>query len=85
MGDIGVTAVLMDGNEQQQMIRPYFAKLRCRLRLHPIQFRELASCVIYKRHTMNRTPKFMTFSPPDSRPAMQVVMRPLAGLSMRPI
>ena len=85
MGDIGVIAVLMDGNEQQQMMSAYFAKLRRTLRLHPIQFRELASCVIYKRHTMNRTPKFMTISPPDSTSAIQVVMLPLAGFSMRPI
>ena len=85
MGDISVTAVLMDGNEQQQMIRPYFAKLRCRLRSHPIQFRELASlCNLQATHNESHS-EVHDLLAPDSRPAMQVVMLPLAGLSMRPI
>jgi hypothetical protein len=60
------------------MFRSYFAKLARHLRLHPLQFRELAAMAIYKRRTMNRTPKFMTVWPKDQK-SFEVVSLPLGG------
>lgn len=84
MGDIAIFAALMDGHAQGGMFGAYFSKLARDLKLHPIQFRELAAHVAYKRHTMNRIPKFMTAWHQEGR-FVQVVTLPLAGLSSRPI
>jgi hypothetical protein len=84
MGEVAVISALMDGHAQEAMFRSYFAKLARHLRLHPLQFRELAAMAIYKRRTMNRTPKFMTVWPKDQK-SFEVVSLPLAGFSLRPI
>jgi hypothetical protein len=84
MGDVGVIAALVDGHAQEEIFRSYFRNLARRVRLHPIQFRELASKVIYKRHTMNRTPRFMTTWHEDGK-WFQVLSLPVAGLSSRPV
>jgi hypothetical protein len=84
MGEVAVIALLMDGHAQQDIFRPYFSKVARYLRLHPIQFRELATKAIYKRSTMNRTPKFVTVWP-EHQASFDMVSVPLAGFSSRPI
>jgi hypothetical protein len=84
MNDIAVIAVLMDANAQGHFMKTYFDKLARRLRLHPIQFRELAAKAIYKRHTMNRTPTFTTVWN-NKQKFIQVISLPLAGFSARPV
>lgn len=84
MGEVAIIALIMDGHAQQDIFRPYFSKVTRYLRLHPIQFRELATKAIYKRSTMDRTPKFMTVWP-KNHASFDVVSLPLAGFSSRPL
>jgi len=59
MSEVAVFAVLLDNQTQEGMFRRWFARVADRVRLHPIQFREIAAKVVYKRQTMTLTPRFM--------------------------
>jgi hypothetical protein len=84
MNDIAIIAVLMDANAQGRLMKRYFHRIVRRLKLHPIQFRELAAKAIYARHLMNRTPKFTTIWN-DEQKFIQMISLPLAGFSAGPI
>ena len=84
MGDVGIIALLMDGHVQQQVFRDATASIARRVRLHPLQFREIAAKVAYKRQTMNRTPRFITAWNEEAG-WFQVVGMSIAGLSTHPL
>lgn len=82
MGEVAVFATLYDAHAQEQLFRGYFQRLARRVRLHPLQFRELAAKVVYKRRTLNRTPKYASVT---GNGMIDVIGLPLAGFSTRPI
>lgn len=80
MGEIGVIATLQDGGAQESMkdLLEDFHKIK----LHPIQFREVAAIISYKSTLFNRNPKYISFGEKDSVATIQM---PLGGLSSKPI
>jgi hypothetical protein len=80
MSEVAVFAVLLDNQTQEGMFRRWFARVADRVRLHPIQFREIAAKIVDKRQTMTLTPQFMTVWP-ENRSGLQVVPFPPGGLS----
>ena len=84
LGEIGIIACLEDNGAQEEMFADYFKQFKG-IKLHPTQFDELVAKVTYKRHLMNRTPKYITFFPPRKGDKVTVVSTPLQGYSTAPI
>lgn len=80
MGDIGIVAILQDGESIQQF-EPDLAKYM-NIGLHPLQFTELTAQLFYKSLLFNRTPKYITTQIGDQA---QTVQLSLQGLSNKPI
>lgn len=79
MGSVGIVASLMDGGANSYMSQHLnYVK---RLKLHPLQYRELIGMVNYKSMLFNRTPKYMIV---EGDP-IQVIQAPLGGFSNKPV
>lgn len=79
-GEIGLFAVLQDCETTK-----HFEELLDEYRvfdLHPIQFREISTLVLYKAMLLNRTPKFISFQRNDF---FETHMMPLQGLTDKPL
>lgn len=74
LGEIGVIAVLQDGNTLSDYSND-LEKHR-KIDLHPLQFRELTAKVLYKAILFNRSPKFMAV---QNKGIVQSYMNPIAG------
>jgi hypothetical protein len=57
MGGVGIIACLEDNGAQEELFSDYFKQFDGVI-LHPTQFDELIAKVTYKRHLMNRIPKY---------------------------
>jgi len=80
MGEIGIISVLQDGEATQQL--DYILNQHRDIELHPLQFREMTSKILYKAINMNRTPKFINIQTGE---VIETVMSPLQGMSDKPI
>jgi hypothetical protein len=91
MGEIGIIACLEDNGAQEELFSNYFEKFKG-IKLHPIQFDELVAKVVYKRHLMNRVPKYVVGFPPNEGDRVLVAAMPLhqyltngsKGITQRP-
>ena len=84
MGEIGIIACLEDNGAQEELFSDYFEKFKG-IKLDPIQFDELVAKVIYKRHLMNRVPKYITILHKKEGDKVMIAAMPLQGLSTSPI
>jgi hypothetical protein len=84
MGEVGIIACLEDNGAQEELFGEYFEQFKG-IKLHPTQFDELVAKVIYKRHLMNRIPKYSTFFPKNQGDKVTVVSPSLQGYSTSPI
>lgn len=84
MGGIGVIACLEDNGAQEAMFSEYFDKFRG-IKLHPLQFDELAAKVTYKSSLMNRVPKYISVLPKGKKQEVTVTSLPLHGFSSKSI
>lgn len=84
MSNVGVVAALQDNGAVRMVgekgIGIHYAR---KLRLHPVQFSEVAAKIFYAASLLNRVPKYITVS--DSSENMEVVSLPLQGLSSKPV
>jgi hypothetical protein len=80
MGDIGVVGVLQDGGTTEGIKNLFkdFSKVP----LHHLQFRELASKIIYQSLLFNRVPKYFTSS---NKGFIETIQMPIGGLSSKPL
>jgi hypothetical protein len=62
IGEVGIIACLEDNGAQEEQFFDYFEKFKG-IKLHPTQFDELVAKVTYKRHLMNRVPKYIMMFP----------------------
>ncbi|HXJ93210.1 MAG TPA: hypothetical protein VMT20_10065 [Terriglobia bacterium] len=84
MNDIGVVGVLQDNGA----VRGYGEKAlgvqdAKKLRLHPVQFSEVAARIFYAASLLNRVPKYISVSGQDR--SLDVISLPLQGLSAKPV
>lgn len=84
LGNIGILACLEDAGAQKIHYDYYFKKLDG-IRLHPIQFDELAAKVTYKALLLNRIPKYMNILPEREGGTVYVVTLNIHGMSAAPI
>jgi hypothetical protein len=80
MADIGLIAVLQDGQATQQFESDLAKYMN--IGLHPLQFNELTAQIFYKSLLFNRTPKYMNSQVNDK---VETIQMSLQGLSNKPI
>ena len=80
LGKVGVIIVFQDGGAQRGFAKPLYREAP--YPLHPFQFREICSKIMYKESLRDRTPKRMAIEAPDQIP--QYYQLPLLGLSLKP-
>jgi len=80
MGEIGIIAVLQDCGATSQISDALDHHKD--IDLHPFQFKEMTAKILYKRLTMNRTPKFINSQVGDK---IETYSLSLQGLSEKPI
>lgn len=80
MGEIGLIAVLQDGEATKQFDNE-LDKHR-NIDLHPLQFREISAKILYKAMLMNRIPKYLNTQNGES---VETVMMSLQEGSSKPI
>lgn len=84
MNGVGILACLEDSGTQQEMFQDYFADLEG-VKLHPVQFEELAAKMTYKSSLLNRVPKYVFMLPGEPSGKVLVVSPPLQGFSLEPV
>lgn len=84
MGKIGVIACLEDSGSQKEATKEYISKFKG-VKLHPIQFDEMVSRVVYSASLLNRTPKYISLLPNNEGMCTYIISHPLQGLSSKPI
>jgi hypothetical protein len=80
LGRVGFLATLQDGGAQQMPANPW-AEFR-RMRLHPLQWRQLTAMYFYGSTLLNRVPKYIIL---ENEGLITVVQMPLGGFGGGPI
>jgi len=84
MGGIGIVASFEDASAQKFCLQSYYDNLEG-IKLHPIQFDELAAKVAYKSFLLNRIPKYLTIFPDDQYSPFYVDTLNLQGFDATPV
>ncbi len=80
MGEIGIISTLQDCEATKQYVDLFDHHID--IELHPLQFKEMTTRILYKRLLMNRTPKFII---KDNGEMAESWLIPLQGISDKPI
>ena len=81
MGDIGIVACLQDNHAQYIVTKKSVKKIQ-KVKIHPIQFREIVAKHFYLSTLLNRTPKYAIFL---GEKYNEVFTMPIAGLCRLPV
>lgn len=84
MGGIGIVASFEDASAQKFCHQDYYDNLEG-IKLHPIQFDELAAKVAYKSFLLNRIPEYLNMLPDDQLSPVYVDTLNLQGFTSTPV
>ncbi|MDR3563014.1 MAG: hypothetical protein P4N59_16510 [Negativicutes bacterium] len=84
LGGIGILACLEDSSAQKQLFDEYFAQFEG-IKLHPIQFDELAAKIAYKASLFNRNPEYFNLIPSTEGMDVFIIIPHVQGLTTDPM
>lgn len=83
IGEVGIVACLGDNGALKEDYAVYLEQFKD-IKLHPIQFNEIAAFLTYKTTLINRTPNYLVINSPSSE-VINVATMPIQGMSSESI
>lgn len=83
IGEVGIVACLGDNGALKEDYAEYVKQFED-IKLHPVQFSEIAAFITYKTSLINRIPNYLVMTSPNSE-VVKVATMPIQGISSEPI